>query len=516
MVETDAMRTAIPPVRLITRGLTSPPTSQVYQEQNAWTRYGHALAAVFAVLSLVIASAMGSGVHIPAHAYSPPAPEWLALGAAAWLALQLTLAVSVYAARPLQFGIIVIASVTAGLAIFTYGRFGIAVGQGWSAWLACVSPSIPLGIAFAVLAAAHDSDNAAVDRAVRIFVVLCSIGAVYQFSTTPETSLAHLRATAASTTTVALLSMKRRRLGALMANLGRSPSASRSLWALAIVTLLVNAAWRSHAGAITPQVGIGGISIAPYFAAGLLMLVAAGVDFQQRSISRALARTAGGLALASLLSVIGLSESSTVLTWAIGFVLLVGFFAPVRTTLLMIAIVIVLAMFLKSAPGIALAHLGSPRAAERLSVWAGKAPAPDQLSRVREMVGFTGALGYAGAARPQLLVGSAAPKDYAAVVVMAQGGWAGLFVVTILVLAFLLQLLQAAAKAEMGPKRAVAVAVVVLLASNIMLTLTWLVNLSPFVGLPLPMLGRGGSHLLVGAVGLGLVHAATRQTGVRR
>jgi cell division protein FtsW (lipid II flippase) len=90
-----------------------------------------------------------------------------------------------------------------------------------------------------------------------------------------------------------------------------------------------------------------------------------------------------------------------------------------------------------------------------------------------------------------------------------------LSIAVVLLVWFTRELIAAALTTSAGMGRSVAAAVVVLLPSSITLTLTWLVGLSPLLGLPLPTLARGGSHLIVYATALGLldaVSAAQRDT----
>lgn len=465
-----------------------------------------AAAMVCAGISILASIPAAALTDMPAGSYAAPPLPWLIPGAVLWLCVEIGLLAGVCVRSPVIFSLLLTGAMAVGMGIFTLDRFGLDLA-GWRAWAGCCLVAIPLGASSLLLLKARDGRVPAI-RATRLFLVGCILGAVYQYSGTPGTAVAHLRAVAVAVAILSLIVAYRRQIGDVMNRLKPRVTAT-ALWVGAVVLLVLNGLVVAYAGTLTAQVSIAGISVAPYFAAGLLMLIAIAVEWQGSDTRTALQRTTIGFAVIGGLTALLLDESSTVVMWAWAVVLVVALLAPGRITVTVLVVAVSAAAFFTTPAGAAMAGHVSARASHRIAVWGGSEPSPAQLTRAFDATDGAGALGFAGAARPQLLIGTEATKDYAPVVVLAQGGWLGLSIAVVVLVWFARDLIAATLTTNVGLGRAVAAAVVVLLASSITLTLTWLVGLTPLLGLPLPTLARGGSHLIVYAMGLGLLDAVS-------
>lgn len=97
----------------------------------------------------------------------------------------------------------------------------------------------------------------------------------------------------------------------------------------------------------------------------------------------------------------------------------------------------------------------------------------------------------------QFLVGSEVGKDYMLSLVLANGGWIGLVGVVAVSACLLLELHSASRRTASNASRALLVAVFGLVLGNLIVTTLWAGGLTPFVGVPLPVIARSGSHLIV-------------------
>lgn len=465
-----------------------------------------AAAIVCATVALLASIPAEALADLPARSYAAPPLPWLVPGALLWLCIEIALLAGVWVTSSVTFSLLLTGAIAIGIGIFTLDRFGLSV-DGWRAWAGCCLVAIPLGASSLLLLRARAGGGPAI-RATRLFLAGCGLGAVYQYSGTPRTAVAHLRAVAVALAVLSFIVMYRRQIGDVVSRLKPRVTAT-ALWMGAAVLLVLNGIAVAYAGTLTAQVSIAGVSVAPYFAAGLLMLIAVAVEWQDDDHRTALRRTTIGFAVVGGLTALLLGESSTVVMWAWAVVLVVALLAPGRVTAIVLVVAMSAAVFFKTPVGAAVAGHVSARAGQRVAVWGGNDPSPAQLTRAFEARDDAGVLGFAGAARPQLLIGAEATKDYAPVVVLGQGGWLGLSIAVVILVWFARDLIAATLTTNAGMNRSVAAAAVVLLASSITLTLTWLVGLTPLLGLPLPMLARGGSHLIVYATGLGLLDAVS-------
>jgi len=180
----------------------------------------------------------------------------------------------------------------------------------------------------------------------------------------------------------------------------------------------------------------------------------------------------------------------------------------------MITVAFVVALALARSPIVpALASKVSERWATRLAGWSGQAPVNDQMARVHETISMAGVTGHAGAARPAFLIGPAVGKDYMASLIAAQGGIVGLLIAAAAILLFLVALMRRVHRVEGAVARAVSAAVFSLFSANTLITLLWMNDTIPLLGIPAPMLARAGSHLTVAALAVGAVSFGTRVRG---
>jgi cell division protein FtsW (lipid II flippase) len=264
-----------------------------------------------------------------------------------------------------------------------------------------------------------------------------------------------------------------------------------------VLALIGNTVVVRALGSATPQLAVGPLSLAPYFLAAALALVAVALDIEcvQSDGLRALGRLAIGLGVCAVVYMGGLSESGTVAILALGTaaVLLVSG-PPLLACAAMLAIAVVQSA-LQSSALIETIRPYLPRVAERLLVWTHRTAAPDQLLRVGESLQFSGALGHAGAARLRFLVGPEVAKDYAPALIAVQGGWIGLALVLTGSVLLLVELSMGIRRTSRPIGRALQTAALALVIANLLVTTLWLGGATPFAGVPLPLLARAGSHL---------------------
>lgn len=414
-----------------------------------------------------------------------------------WNALCAGSLACVYLASRAGFGTICGLTTSIGLVVMAVGREGLG---GLDAGLAsCIAAVMTISAACSIWLTLRSPHVTAADRVWRLFIWLSSIGTVYLYSAEPQEAGAHIAAFSLSMLGCALVvsawpSVLRTATAVLQA---RPDRLSLFVWSGAVLALAANAIVARSLGLATPQIVLGPLSLAPYFVAAALTLLGVALDVVSLSYEgpHALARTTCGLAACAVLYVAGLSESGTLAVVAVGTCAVILMSAPPLLAGAAALTILGTQSVLQSRVVIDLIQPYQPRVAERLLDWSNQAAPPDQLLRVAESLQFAGAVGHAGGARLRFLIGPEVAKDYAPALVAAQGGWIGLGLVLVGSLLLLAELYMGIHRTQRPVARALQLATLALVISNLLVTTLWLGGMTPFVGVPLPLLARAGSHL---------------------
>lgn len=476
-------------------------------------------AAGLLVMVLSLAAALSAMAFLaPANALLPHSPPGLWLRAplaVAWAGLQVIALVAVFTAPPLGFGVACFWMVAGGGVVMSIGRAGIA-GLSWVS-IGTAVPSAFMALAIALWLMYRNPAVTAATTAWRIFFWLCLTGGVYLFTAHPSESASHLLAIAVSIGVCGASAMLSPWMSRLVDGLDRIPRLRLSIfvWVLCALLLVVNGLVMRGTGTQIPQIQLAGFSVAPYFLAAGLMPFAVALDLGAATTRgwRAMVPSAVGLPIAALLYVGLLGESGTLAVVCLSVltvVLLAG--TPIQAGCAAVA-VLVGNVTLQSPRVADLIANVAPRVGERLLVWSQLQAPPNQLVRVMEVMTSAGVLGHAGAARLRFLVGPEVAKDYMPALVLANGGWVGLALVGLGSFLFVAELyrVQKATSGVVG--RAIQTAVLALVVGNLLATTLWIGGITPFVGVPLPVLARAGSHLVVLAALLVLFDAAAGVDG---
>jgi cell division protein FtsW (lipid II flippase) len=427
----------------------------------------------------------------------PPPPVTRATLGALWLLVQIVWLVGAYVLRPGVFGLACGVFTGAGLSAMAAGRWGLTAPLG--VVFAIVGPVLLLALAFSTWLRGVRPSPAY--RVWCIFGLLAFSATVYLFSAGRGEAVAHLRALAGSLALCGVAAVCRGPLVSLAGVTLRAAPRRLSMvaWGLAVAFLAFNAFVVRAMNQHTPQLAAGPLSFAPYFLSAWLVLLAVALDVESwRGGSRgAMVRSLVGLAVCAGLYIGPLKEHGTLVMLAMSTVALLLFVGTPLIATAAAGSLLATQAVLQAPPVVALVQTHSVRAGERLLAWSGEAAPPDQITRVMELLGFAGLLGHMGAAKVQFLIGSQASRDYVPALIVAQGGWFGLAFVLFASTLFVAELYLVGRRVKAPVSRALVAAVVALLVGNLLATMMWLTGLSPFVGIPVPLLARAGSHLFV-------------------
>lgn len=397
-----------------------------------------------------------------------------------------------------------------GIFVMAVGRSGVA---GLPAALTFVVPVALIAVASAIWLSYRHRAVAHNQLAWRCFVWLANAGIVYLFAAVPGAAAAQAGALAVSLAACGASALVWSAAVRSMRSVAEISATALSLcsWGAALVVLLLNGVIARSAGLDTPQVVVGPLSLAPYFLAAGLALVGAAVDARGATLGARLAwlRTLGGAAACAVIYKVLMDESGTLAVLLVGILVVYLMSAPKWLAATSVCVLFAGQLVLQTPPVIAVAGAISARVEQRLLIWASRADPPDQLERVADTARLSGATGHVGAARLQFVIGPQVSKDYMTTLVLAQGGWLGAGLVVAGLLLLVAGLYDAARKIESLALGAILTAVLGLLLGNILVSTIWMSGVTPFVGVPLPLLGRGGSHLFALALLLLLCEAAS-------
>lgn len=429
-----------------------------------------------------------------------PAHPWVRVGlGAVWASAQLLSLLTVYLRGPWRGALASGASALVGIAVMATGRAGLAGLWTWTTALHLVAVAgITMPLAWWV--GFRQIEGSRLARAWSVFAWLALTGCVYLLSASASESSAQLMALLAGATLCGIASAAwpwLQRLAQIAAET-QPLRLSIAAWVFCIALLIVNGVAVQAIGLRTPQVPIGPISIAPYFLAAALAPSAFALNVLESATRgwRAFLSAAVGLPIVVILYAGPVNELGTLAVIAMSLVAVL-FLAGTPGQALAGVTCLALGIAVLSSPLVVAFAAAAPRAVERIDVWAGRVAPPAQLGRVIEAVGLAGLLGHAGAARMQFLVGSEVGKDYMLSLVLANGGWIGLVGVVAVSACLLLELHSASRRTASNASRALLVAVFGLVLGNLIVTTLWAGGLTPFVGVPLPVIARSGSHLIV-------------------
>lgn len=402
-----------------------------------------------------------------------------------------------------------------GMVVMAIGRSGIG---GVPSALSFALPLIVVYTASAVWLSFRRRDITHTQTAWRCFMWLASIGVVYLFAAVPGAAQAQAGALTVSLAACGAAALLWPALLRVMVFLGRlRPEAlSWGAWGAAATMLFTNGviAWRN--GFDTPQVVVGPISLAPYFIAAGLALAGAAMDAHAARCGDRFAwvRTLVGAGLCAVLYEGLMNEAGTAAVLIAGILVVYLISAPAWLAATSVGVLFLGQLVLQAPAVIAATGLVSARVEERLLVWTNRTEPPDQLERVIDTAGLSGATGHVGAARLQFVVGPQVSKDYMPAQILAQGGWLGAVVALLGLLLLIAQVYQSSRRTASPALAGIQIAVVGLLLGNVLVSTLWMADVAPFVGVPLPLLGRAGSHLL-GLALLLLVCDAASEIDVR-
>lgn len=416
-----------------------------------------------------------------------------------WTLLSALSLACVYRASRAGFGAICGLTAAWGMATMAVGREGVfGIDRGL---IACVFAAVLIAAASSIWLTFRSATVTGAERVWRLFLWLSSMAPVYLYSAEPREAGSHLAAFAVAMLGCALVmplwpAILRVAAGLLHASPRRL---SMVAWAGAVGALAVNVIVARALGTATPQVTLGPVSVAPYFIAAALTLAAVALDVEHCPIegSPAMVRMAAGLALCSALFVVGLNESGILAVVLLGTAAIMVIAGTPLIAGAAIGTVAIMQFVLQSHAVIAGVQQVLPRVGQRLAAWSLQAQPPDQLLRVSESLEFAGALGHAGAARLRFLIGPEVAKDYAPALIAVQGGWVGLALVLLASVLLLIELYIDSRRTKNTVGRALQTGILALIVANLLATTLWLGGTTPFVGVPLPLLARAGSHLLV-------------------
>lgn len=458
-----------------------------------------------ALLGLALAGALWwAGLRGAEDLPHDPAPPWARVGlGGAWAAAQIASLWRVHRRGPWRGVMAAGVAGVIGIAVMAFGRAGLG---GLFAWTTAAHLAAVTGIALQAVwwVGFRVASESRLSMAWALFDWLAITGCVYLFSASPAESGAQLMALLATGTVRGLAAVAWPWLLRAAAVVARASPARLSIvaWVGAIALLVVNGVLVRTLGLTTPQVAIGPVAVAPYFLAAALVPVALALNVAD-SVTRgwrALAPAASSLPAVALLYVRPVEELGTlaVVVQSLLIVLIVAGTGPqaaLGTAFLALSLVGL------RVPWVAVVVAGvAPRAAERLDVLAGRLVAPDQLARVVEAIASAGTLGHTGGARMQFLVGPEVGKDYMFALVSVSGGWTGLASILVAFVGLLVELCRVARGTLSVSARAIHVGVFAVVLGNLLVTMLWSGGVLPFVGVPVPILARAGSHLLVFAV----------------
>lgn len=417
-----------------------------------------------------------------------------------WALLQAASLASVYIATRAGFGVICGLTAIVGLTAMSIGRAGLIGGLSLGL-VACIVPAALIALAMSGWLRFRPVRVTAAQRVWRLFAWLSSMATVYLYAAEPREAGAHLLAFAAAVLTCGVVVPAWP--GIMRATselLNATPSRLSILaWGGAVTALAVNTIVTLHSGLRTPQISVGPLSMAPYFLAAGLALVGVALDVEDFRVNRAgaMGRMMCGLSACAGIYFLLLHEAGTMALLAVGVVAVLLVAGPLPLAGAAIVAVACAQALLQSQFLIEAVQDHLPRIGERLLVWTHRAAPPDQLLRVLESLQFAGAFGHMGAARLRFLVGPQVSKDYVPALIAAQGGWLSLGLVLTGSMLLLAELYMAMQQTRTPVGRALQTAVLALLVGNLLVTTLWLGGLTPFVGVPLPVLARAGSHLIV-------------------
>jgi cell division protein FtsW (lipid II flippase) len=458
-------------------------------------------------VAVLAGAALGGSTAAPfPHEPAPPAVRVML--AAAWAVAQAASLAAVYFAGHLRFAKCLGASAVLGVAAMAAGRAGLT-GL-WSGQLLVVLIQVVLvAVAAAFWCALRPAQAVS---AWRLFYWMSLTGAVYLYTAHPAVASAHQAAVGLTLVSCGALAFLHPALVRVLHRLEDALPGRLSVvvWLTALALLLANVWWVRATGSSTPQVRIGPGSVAPYFLAVALVVFALTLDMRAAATAgwRRLVWPMVAAGIVAVIYIKGLGESGTMVVLflsAMTATLLVGtpFQAAASLGLMLLAGAglrwPVLLDFITN-------HL--PRAGQRLQVWAGQVAPPDQLSRAFEVIAMAGILGHTGASRLQFLIGPQVGKDFALALVLANGGWVGLGLVSVAALLLIIELYRAARLTRGALARTIQTSVLAVLLGSVLASTLWIAGLTPFVGVPLVPMSRGGSHLVVLAMLLFLFEAA--------
>lgn len=466
---------------------------------------GLAIVALCAIPAYV--TGFGSTELIQAAAPPPTARAILGI---LWLAIQVASLLSLHLTSARGFGLLCGMTTFIGMLVMAFGRGGLP-GL-WPALTFALPIASVCGASMIWLS--HRRPEVTHAQPIwRYFIWLAGVGASYLFAALPQAAVAQLGAIAVALAVCGVAAMCWRAIVFSLASISRLPPTYLAVgaWVGAIAILFLNGLLARQGGLPTPQVVFGPLSLAPYFMAAGLALVGAAMDCEAaRTNPRTAAlRTVVGLVAAGFIYKTMMDESGTLAILLIGTLIVYLISAPPKLAAVAIGLIVAGQLVLQNPVAIRVVSAQAPRVGERLLAWTDRAEPPDQMLRVADAARLSGATGHLGAARMGFVVGPQVSKDFMPTHLIVTGGWGGAAAILIALILLVSHMYLAAKNSRAPTLRAIQSAAVALVLANLLITTLWMGGFVPFVGVPFPLLGRGGSHLLALALMLLLCDAAS-------
>lgn len=459
----------------------------------------HAAGLVVIVLGLLSGALMIwlGGWRQPSEHLPPPAVVRAMLGVG-WLVVQVVWFGSAYFVSTRGFAALSAIATTLGILGMAFGRGGFGALTG--AFL-LVGPLVLLSTAAGFWLDFRRSAVTGAHRPWRLFVWLTLVGVVYLYAALISGAEAQVTAMALTLAVCGAAAL----CWPLMASIATSvlvmPTTRLSKWAWsgAMILLVINGWIAQRNGLSTPQIAVGSLSLAPYFLAGGLVVLAAALECEsarENPIASAI-RIVLGLVASAFIYMAMMHEAGTLAAVLVGVLAVMVIAAPPSLAIAAIVTLFTGQLILQNETVIQTIRPLAPRVGDRLLIWSNHLQPVNQMLRVQEAARLSGATGHMGAAKMQFLVGPQLSSDYMPTQIMVQGGWLGFILVMLVTILLAAELYREARAARTPVARAIQNSVLALLLGNLLVTTLWLGDVTPFVGVPLPVVARAGSHLLV-------------------